>query len=184
MNQFIQDKKEDFDKVMDFFKKEISTLRTGRANPSILDEVQVPAYGVVNPVNAVVNIAVADAKSMTITPWDKGILKDIEKAIVDADLGVSVVNEGDKIRLNIPKMTEENRKELVKKLNEKMEEARIKIRQVRDEVKEAIEGAEKEKEITEDDKYKYIEELDEKVRSLNEQLKQEREQKEKDIMTI
>lgn len=184
MNQFIQEHKEEFDKAIEFFKKEIASLRTGRANPSILEGVQVPAYGVMNPVNAVGNIAVADAKSMTITPWDKNIIKDLEKAIVDADLGVGVVNEGDKIRLNIPQMTEENRKNLVKKLNEKMEESRITIRQARDEVKEAIEKAEKDKDISEDDKYQYIEELDEEVKRLNDQLKEIRDKKEEEIMTV
>ncbi len=184
MNQFIQEKKEEFDKALDFFKKDISNLRTGRANPALLESVQVPAYGVMNPVNAVGNITVSDAKSLIVAPWDKNIIKDLEKAIVEADLGVGVVNEGDKIRLNVPQMTEENRKELVKKLNEKMEQARITIRQVRDEVKEEIEKAEKEKEIAEDDKYKYLEELDEEVKKMNDQLKEIRDKKEEDIMTV
>ncbi|MBD3248066.1 ribosome recycling factor [Candidatus Falkowbacteria bacterium] len=184
MNQFIQEKQEDFDKAIEFFKKDIANLRTGRANPAILEKVHVPAYGVMNPVNAVGNIAVADAKSMTVTPWDKNIIKDLEKAIVDADLGVGVVNEGDKIRLNIPQMTEENRKDLVKKLNEKMEQTRINLRQVRDEIKEAIEKAEKDKEITEDEKYDFIEELDEEIKKLNENVKDIRDKKEEDIMTV
>lgn len=184
MNRFIQEQKEEFDKVIDFFKKDISNLRTGRANPAILENVQVSAYGVMNPINAVGNITVADARSMTIAPWDKGIIKDIEKAIVEADLGVGVVNEGDKIRLNIPQMTEENRKDLVKKLNEKMEHSRISIRQVRDDIKETITSAEKDKEITEDERFQYVEELDEEVKKLNDQIKEIRDEKEKDIMTI
>ncbi len=159
-------------------------LRTGRANPAILEGVQVEAYGVKNPINAVGNIAVVDTHSLTVAPWDKNIIKDLEKAVVEADLGVAVINEGDKIRINIPQMTEENRKELVKKLNEKMEQARIKIRQVRDEVKEEIEKAEKNKEVGEDDKFKFMEELDKESSRLNTELKAIRDKKEEDVMMI
>lgn len=184
MNNFIEDKQEDFDKVMDFFKKDIANLRTGRANPSILEPVQVLAYGVMNPINAVGNISISDAKSITIAPWDKNIIKDIEKALIEADLGVGVVNEGDKIRLNVPQMTEENRRDLVKKLNDKMEHSKISIRQVRDDVKESIIKAEKDKEVSEDERFQYIEELDEEVRKINDQIKEIRDKKEEDIMTV
>jgi ribosome recycling factor len=170
--------------VIEFFKKDISSLRIGRANPSMLEGVQVSAYGVMNPLNAVGNISVADSRSITVSPWDRNVLKDIEKAVIEADLGVGVVNEGDKIRITIPLMTEENRRDLVKKLNEKMEQARISLRQVREDVKEAIEAAEKAKEVTEDEKFSFIEEMDEKVKSLNEQVKEVRDKKEEDIMTV
>jgi len=184
MNIYIQTKKEEFDKVVDFFKKEISVLRTGRANPSILEGVQVEAYGTMTPLNGVAAINVADGVSLTIAPWDKSISKDVEKAIVQADLGLSVVNEGDKIRVSMPKMTEENRRDIVKKLNEKQEHARISLRQVRDEIKNNIEKAEKEKEIAEDDKYKFIKELDEEIGKYNNTVKEIRDKKETDIMTI
>ena len=184
MNAYIQAKQNDFKNVVEFFKKDIATLRTGRANPAILEGVQVLAYGVKNHLNAIGNIAVADAHSLTITPWDKNIIKDIEKAVVEADLGVAIVNEGDKIRINIPQMTEDNRKELVKKLNEKMEEARIKIRQIRDEVKNKIAKAEEDKEIGEDEKYKFTEELDKEVGKFNDELKAARDKKEAEIMTV
>lgn len=184
MNIYIQTKKEEFDKVIEFFKKEISVLRTGRANPAILEGVQVEAYGTKTPLNGVAAINVADGQSLVIAPWDKSVSKDIEKAIVQADLGVSVVNEGDKIRISMPKMTEENRKEIVKKLNEKQEHARISFRKVRDEIKGDIEKAEKEKEIAEDDKYKFIKELDDEIGKYNTALKELRDKKETDIMTI
>ncbi len=184
MNEYVKIKQENFEKAIEFFKKEISSIRTGRANPGILEGVQVEAYGVMNPINGVGNIAVADAKTITITPWDKGIIKDIEKSLVEANLGVGVINEGDKIRLSVPQMTEENRKDLVKKLNEKMEQARIKIRQVRDEIKGDIEGVEKAKEIGEDEKFTFIEELDKEVSRLNDEIKEIRDKKEADIMTV
>ncbi len=184
MNEYIELKQEDFQSAVEFFKKDISSLRVGRANPAVLEGVQVDAYGVKNAINGLANIAVNDSKSMTITPWDKTVLKSIEKAIVDANLGLGVVNEGDKIRINIPEMTEEKRKEIIKKLNEKLEHSRIVVRKIRDEVKETIEKAEKDKEISEDDKFRFIKELDEKVREMNEEFKEIRDVKEKDIMTI
>ncbi|NCT54969.1 ribosome recycling factor, partial [Candidatus Falkowbacteria bacterium] len=110
MNDYLQAKQGDFSSALDFFKKEIGSLRTGQANPSVLDAVQVEAYGVLNPVNAVGNISVADNSSIVITPWDKGVIKAIEKGIVQADLGLGIVNEGDKIRLSVPPLTEENRR--------------------------------------------------------------------------
>lgn len=184
MNKYIQTKQNEFIKAIDFFKKDISSLRTGRANPGLLDGVLVEAYGSKMPLNGVASISVADAKSILLTPYDKSVLKDIEKALIEADLGLGVVNEGDKIRMTVPLMTEENRKNLVKKLNEKMEEARIAIRQIRDEIKNSIEEAEKNKETSEDDKFRFIKELDEEVKKKNDELKELRDKKETDIMTI
>ena len=184
MNQYLEAKQKDFINALDFFRKEISALRTGRANPAVLDAVQVEAYGVMNPLNAVSNIAVADSRCILIAPWDKGVIKSIEKAIVEADLGLGVVNEGDKIRLTVPPLTEENRKDLAKKLNEKMEKTRIILRGARDNVKNAVEKAFADKEISEDDKFRFIKELDEFSAKKNDELKDARDRKEKDIMEI
>jgi ribosome recycling factor len=184
MNQYIQAKNSDFTKAIDFFKKEISHLRTGRANPNMLDGIQAEAYGARTPLNGLANINVSDGHSITVAPWDKSVLKDIEKAIVEADLGVGVINEGDKVRITIPVMTEENRRELVKKLNEKMEECRISFRQIRDEIKTDIEKAEKNKEISEDDRFRFIKELDDIVAKKNEEIKEIRDKKDAEIMTI
>ncbi len=184
MNQYLETKQQDFTNALDFFKKEITTLRTGRINPSILDDVQVEAYEVINPLNTVANINVTDNSSILVVPWDKNLLKSIEKAITEANLGLGVTNEGDKLRLNMPPLTEENRKELVRKLNEKMEKTRIKLRQVRDSIKSVIEKAHEDKEITEDDKFLYIKELDEFSADKNKELKELRDNKEKAIMEI
>ena len=184
MNKYINDKQEEFNKAIDFFKKDIASLRTGRANPAMLDSVQVEAYGSKTPISGMASITVPEARSIVISPWDKNVMKDIEKAIINFDLGVSVVNEGDKLRLTVPQLTEENRMELVKKLNEKMEAARISIRQAREEIKDSIEQAEKSKEIAEDDKFKFIKELDEEVSVMNNKVKEIRDGKEKEIMTI
>jgi ribosome recycling factor len=184
MNQYLSDKKTQFEKALEFFQKEMSTIRTGRANPSILDSVQVEAYGVRNPMNAVASVGVSDSKTITVTPWDKNLLKDIEKAVIEAQLGLGVKNDGDKLHLTVPQMTEENRKDYVRRLNEKQEEARIRVRQVRDDIKEDIETAFTNKEISEDDKFRYLEELEEEVANYNNKLKELRDKKEKDIMTV
>ncbi len=184
MNQFINNKQAEFSGAIEFFKKDIATLRTGRANPSLLENVSVEAYGVRTPINGLGNIAVSDAHSMTVSPWDKGVLKDIEKALIEANLGMGIINEGDKIRITIPQMTEENRKDLVKKVNERQEKAKISVRQIREDVKQAIEAAAKTKDISEDDKFAFIEELDETVNKYNNEIKELRDKKEGEIMEI
>lgn len=184
MSNFVSDNHEEFSSVIEFFKHDISSLRTGRANAIMLDGVQVEAYGVMNPLNGVANITVADSRSFIITPWDKGVVKAVEKGIVEANLGLGIVNEGDKIRLSIPPLTEENRKELVKKLNERLEKARISLRQVREAVKSQVEEAFEAKEITEDEKFRNEKELDEFIAKKNDELKEIRDKKEKDIMEI
>lgn len=184
MNIYIQKKQEDFAAAIEHFIKEISTIRTGRANPGVLDGIFVESYGVKTPLNGLANIGVADAQSLTVTPWDKSVAKSIEKAITEANLGLGIVNEGDKIRLTVPRMTEEVRKEMVKKLNEKAEESRIKIRKTREEIKSDIEKAEKDKEIGEDDKFRFIKELDAEIAKINDRIKEVRDKKEVDVMTI
>lgn len=184
MNQYIQSKQGELAKIIDFFKKDISALRTGRANPSILDGILVEAYGVKTPLNSLASITVPEARSIVISPWDKNIIKDLEKSLVAADLGLNPVNEGDKVRLVVPLLTEENRKDLVKKLNEKMENSRISLRQIRDEIKELIEGAFDAKSINEDDKFRFFKELDEEISRRNDELKKLKDKKEEEIMTI
>jgi len=184
MNQYIEQYQGELTQTIEHFKKEISSIRTGRANPAMLDNVQVESYGSKVPLNQVGNISVVDAHCMTISPWDKNVLKEIEKGIVEADLGINPVNEGDKIRISIPQPTEEDRKDRVKKLNEKLEIYKIQIRQVRDKIKDSIETAESDKEIAEDDKFMYLKEMEEAIKSNNNILQEIRDNKEKEIMTI
>lgn len=180
----IENHNSEFNGAIEHFKQDIGTLKTGRANPAILDSLRVEAYGVLNPINQIASVSVPEARSIIIQPWDKGLLKDIEKAIRDSDLGLSPANEGDKIRISIPQMTEESRKEIVKILNQKAEQARIAIRMIRDKVKEDILEAEKNKEFGEDERYSLIEDLDKKTGELNEKIKEIASQKEAEIMTI
>ena len=184
MNNYVEQKQDEFLKVIEYFKKDITSIRTGRANPNILEAINIEVYGTRMPINGVANINIEGSRNLIIVPWDKNVIKDLEKAIVDADLGLGVNNEGDKIRLTVPEMTEEKRKDLVKKLNEKLENARISIRQIRDDIKKEIEEAEKNKEITEDDRYTFIEELDEEAENKNNELKEIKDKKEGDLMTV
>ena len=184
MNIYIQVKQEALVKTIEFFKKEIGTLRTGRANPSMLDGLTVDVYGSKTPLNGVANITVNDAKSMSITPWDKNVIKDLEKALVEANLGVGIVNEGTRIRVSIPNMTEENRRDLVKKLNEKTEKTRINIRQIREEIKASIETAKEDASISEDDKFRFLKEMDEEIKKRNDEVEDIRKKKEEDVLTI
>ena len=184
MNQYIQQQQTELTQIAEFFKKDIASIRTGRANPAMLDSVLVSAYGTKVPLQQVGNISVVDARCLTISPWDKSVLKDIEKGIVEANLGVSPVNEGKKIRITIPQPTEEDRRERVKKLGEKLEHAKVTLRQVRDKIKEAIEQAENDKAIAEDDKFRFLKEMEEEIKKYNEQLEEVRKKKEEEIMTI
>lgn len=183
-NEFITKYQEDFNKAMEHYKKELTLIRAGRANPAMIEDVMVDAYGVKTPIKQLGSIAVPEARCMTVEPWDKNLLKEIEKALTYADLGISIKGESTLVRVTVPQMTEENRKDLVKSMNEKLEAAKVAVRSVREKMKEEIVEAERNKAITEDDKYKYVEELDKKVGELNKELQDITAGKEKEIMSV
>jgi len=167
-----------------FPKDELMTLRVGRANPLMVENILVQAYGSRMPIKQLASITVPEARTILIQPWDKIVTKDIEKAISEANIGLNPVNEGAQIRLTIPPLTEESRKELTKSVGEKMEKSRIVIRQIRDKVRDQVAKKEKGKEITEDDKYDLQKKLDDWIKDYNEKIKDLGEKKEKEIMTI
>lgn len=183
-NIYIDQFKEDFDKALDFFKDELKKLRTGRATPSLIEGILVESYGVKTPLKQLANMSIPDNKTIGVEPWDKNVLKEIESAIAEANLGVTTVNNGQQVLVKLPQMTEENRKDIVKVLGQKAEDVRIKIRQVREKVKDEILQAEEKKEIAEDEKYNYVEELEVYVKELNNEIETIREKKETEIMTI
>lgn len=184
MNEYIIKHEEEFKKAIEHFRHELSNLRAGRANPSMIEDVLVDAYGVKTPIKQLGSITVPEPRCMTVEPWDKSLLKEIEKALTYADLGFGIQGESTIVRVTVPQMTEENRKDLVKKLNEKLEAAKVAVRSVREKVKEEILAGEKAKEITEDDRYQFVEELDKKVGEMNKELQAMAEGKEKEIMTV
>jgi ribosome recycling factor len=173
-----------FQQIIDFLKTDVSSLRTGRANPAIVENVMVEAYDSRTNLAGLASISVPDARYILIDPWDKSILKNIEKAIIEAKLGLNPSIQGQQIRISVPAMTEENRKNLVKTLGEKLEHARKSVRNVRDEAKAEIQKAEKEKIVSEDEKYRLLEQLDKTAGGINDRIKHIGEEKEKEIMTI
>ena len=132
------------DKAMESTKKEFSTIRTGKATTSLLDLVRVDAYGNSMPLNQVGSVAAPEARLLTITPWDKGLIKAIEKAISLSDLGITPSNDGALIRLTFPALTQERRKDLVKVVKSKAEDGRVAVRNVRRDIRQKLEKAEKE----------------------------------------
>ncbi len=183
-NQFISKHKPEFDAVIEHFKKEIGSLRTGRAQSALVDNLLVEAYGTKQGLKQLAGISIQDSKTISIEPWDKSIMKDIEKAISASNLGLSVINLGGKILAKVSMMTEDTRKELLKILGKMMETCKINIRQSRDKVKEEILKAEKDKDITQDDRYQYLADLDNYVTELNKKVEAIAQEKEEEIMTV
>jgi ribosome recycling factor len=173
-----------FEAVMEHLKQDAASLRTGRATPSMVDGVQVEAYGAMTALVGLASISNADSRTLSIEPWDKSLMKVIETALTEARLGANPVVAGTVIRLPMPPLTEESRRGLVKVLGEKLEHARISVRNVRDEVKSAIQQAEKDKDIDEDAKYRLLEQLDKMAAGINERIKSFGEEKETEIMTV
>ncbi len=184
MHDLIAAFKPDFQKAVEHLRVELASIRTGRANAALVQDLQVEAYGGNMPVKGVASIGVPDAKTITVDPWDKSLIKNIEKGIRDAGVGLNPVNEGTILRIVIPQLTEENRRELVKVVREKIETARERVRGIREECKETIVLAEKDKEISEDERYQLTDELEKTVGEVNDELKKIGEEKEKEIMTI
>lgn len=172
------------DKTIEALKSEFASVRTGRASTALLDKVMVDYYGSPTPVNQVANISVPDPRMILIAPWDKSMIGAIEKAILTSDLGLTPNNDGEAIRLAIPQLTEERRKELVKVVSKKAEDAKVAIRNIRRDANDAIKKEEKAKTITEDvskDGQDQIQKLtDKKIKSIDEL----RDAKEKDVMSV
>lgn len=176
--------KADFDGVMDHFHHELSSVRTGRANPALLSTVMVESYGTKVPLQQVANITVSDAKTLTISPWDKGMLQEIEKGIMAANLGFNPSNDGQVVRINLPPMTEDRRKEMVKLVGQIAEQARIGIRQVREEIMKAVKRSETDGAATKDDVAHAQKKVQEVVDDFNKKIKEIAEDKEKELMTV
>ena len=165
----------------EWLKKELNTMRTGRANLTVLDSIQVEMYGSYVPVNQVANISVEDARTLRIAPWDKSAVVAIEKAIAVSNLGLSTAADSNGLRLIFPELTGERRQMLVKLAKEKMEGARVVLRQEREAVIKDIEAKEKAGEFAEDDKFRFKEEVQKMIDTANKNLETLFENKQKEI---
>ncbi|MDP1709911.1 MAG: ribosome recycling factor [Candidatus Komeilibacteria bacterium] len=172
------------EKIAEHFNEDLKSVRTGRANPALVANIMVAAYGTQTPLAQLANISVPEAKLLVIEAWDKSLLKEIEKAIINSSLNMTPVSDGNILRLKLPDLTEETRRALIKVVREKLEQARMTIRQARDEVKKDIEKDAKSGAITEDDRYDSIEKLDKQTKETVAKLESVVEQKEKEVMTI
>ena len=169
-------------KIVEYLIREYSQLNIGRASPVILDGVSVESYGSYVPLKNVASVSIEDPKTLRITPWDKNQIKEIEKAIVSSNLGLSVAVDTSGIRVIFPQLTTETRQTLVKVLKEKLEESRITVRKERERVWDEIQKLEKEGKITEDDKFKAKEDLQKIIDETNKNLENIFEKKEKEVL--
>jgi ribosome recycling factor len=171
-------------KIQAHFKEDLSSIRTGRANPELLNDVLVLAYGTKTPLSQVASVTVSGARSLVVEPWDPKLLQDIEKALLSSTIGVTPVVESKQIRINLPEMTEERRLEFKKIVSEKLEQARVAIRKIREDTKKSIESRTKAGELTKDDREDSIKELNEKTKAESRALEDFGNKKEKEIMEL
>ena len=164
--------------------KELKKVRTGRAQVSLLDAVMVNYYGSLTPLNQVANVTCPDARTFLITPWEASVLKDLDAAIVKASLGLSPINDGKVIRLKIPELTEDRRKELAKSVKKIAEDARISIRMVRKNSNEQVKVSLKDKAISEDDGKKYNDEIQKVTDSFIKRVDEIASKKETELLSV
>lgn len=184
VNELIAEKKPDFEATVEHFAGEAAKIRTGRANPALVEGLMVDYYGTRTPLKQIASINIPEARQILIQPWDKGSLTMIEAAIREADLGLNPGNDGQSIRVVLPALNEERRMELVKALNQRAEEGRIAVRTVREEVWKDIQDLERAGSISEDDKFHGKDELQKLVDQYNEKVETLRKKKEEEILTV
>ena len=184
MHSVIKEMDERMRKSIDAFKLEISKLRTGRAHPSILDHVRVDYYGNETPLSQVANVTVSDARTLVISSWEKRMVPIIEKAIINSDLGLNPATSGDLIRVPMPALTEERRRELIKVVRSEAEAARVSIRNVRRDANAALKELLKEKAITEDEERRSAEGVQKQTDKFIQEVEQLLTAKEADLLAV
>lgn len=184
MSDVILEMSEKMEKSVDAFRVELSKVRTGRASLAILDGITVNAYGSVMPLNQVGTLTIPESRMIAIQPWDPQMLPAIEKAILKSDIGLNPVGDGKTIRLNIPMLTEERRKELVKQVKKVAEEFRVAIRNVRRDALETLKKQKKDKEISEDDLFKFQDDAQAETDAHIKKIDEATALKEKEVMEV
>lgn len=184
MSEAIFEMAEKMEKSVEAFKGELSKIRTGRASLALLDDILVEAYGSPMPLNQVSTLTIPESRTIAIQPWDPQVLGAIEKAILKSDIGLTPASDGKIIRLNIPQLTEERRKELVKQVKKIAEEFRVAIRNVRREAIDTLKKQKKDKEISEDDLFKLQDEAQSETDSYIANIDEITASKEKEVMDV
>lgn len=170
--------------VYESTKKDFNTVRTGRARPSLVENIKVDYYGTQTPISQLAKVSAPEARQLVIEPFDKNVIENIEKAIMKANLGLTPNNDGNLIRINIPQLTEERRKDLVKVVHEKAENGRIAIRNIRREANDELEELEEEGEISEDNYHRGLDNIQELTDDYIEKIENLLEKKEEEIMEV
>ena len=171
-------------KTFENYKTELQGIRAGRANPHILDKVEVEYYGTMTPLNQMANVTIAEARVLVVSVWDKSALKNVEKAILAANVGITPNNDGTVIRLVFPEVTEERRRALVKDIKQGAEETKIVLRNHRRDINEEIKKLKKDSTITEDDLTNFLEEVDKRLAKEIEKVDETAKKKEDEVMSV
>ncbi|MBI4690496.1 MAG: ribosome recycling factor [Nitrospirae bacterium] len=175
---------EKMDHTIESLKKEFAAVRTGRASLSLLDGIKIDYYGTLTPLQQLASLTIPESRQIAVQPWEQKIIPDIEKAIMKSDLGLTPTNDGKIIRINIPVLTEERRKQLVKVVKKGAEDARVAIRNIRRDTNEDIKKLEKEKHFSEDDTKKSLDEIQKMTDSYIKKIDEILQHKEKEIMEV
>ncbi len=184
LDEVYTDAEEKMKRVVAAYQRELSTMRAGRATPALLDRIEVDYYGTPTPLNQLAGITAPEPRLLVVQPWDKNSIKEIEKAILKSDLGLTPTNDGNVIRLSIPQLTEERRKELVKFVRKKAEDSKVSIRNIRRDANDSIKQLEKDSEISEDERRRAQDDIQEITDEKIEEIDSILEQKEKEMMEV
>lgn len=184
MKDILKDASERMDKSVENLRQELSKIRTGKATTALLDGIRVEYYGTMTPLSQMANVSVLDPHTLSIQPWDKSALNSVEKAIMMADLGLNPANDGNVIRVPIPPLNEERRKELVKLIKRFGEEAKIALRNIRRDANDSLKKAEKEDHVSEDDRIKSEKDVQEMTDKHVERIDEMIGHKEEEIMEV
>lgn len=184
MHNIIDTLKSKMSKTVDILKADLSTVKVGRANPAMLDKIEVDYYGSSTKLNQIANISTPEARILVIQPWEKNMLKEIEKALLKSDLGIPPNNDGSVIRLIVPEMTEETRKNTVKKVKKMCEDAKVTIRAIRRDGNDKVKALKKDNSLTEDDVKKLEDDIQKTTDKFIKNIDDVMVSKEKEIMSI
>lgn len=184
IEQILKDTDSKMQKAVSVLTHELATIRTGRATPALVEHIKVDYHGVLTPLNQIGSISVPEAKMLLIQPWDRTSIRDIEKAILKSELGLNPTSDGNVIRIVIPALTEERRKELIKGVHRRLEETRIALRNIRRDSIESLKKAEKEKEISQDQLARASDQVQKLIDSFIDKVNKIGQDKEKEIMEV
>lgn len=184
IGQITKKAEDKMEKSLKATKEDLNTVRTGRARPSLVENIMVDYYGTSTPIQQMAKVVAPEPRQLLIEPWDKNVIENIERAILKENLGLTPNNDGNVIRINIPKLTEERRKELVKILHDKAEKGKVNIRNIRHNTNDELKKLEEDGEISEDNYYRGLDNVQELTDDYSEKIDKIVEKKEKEIMEV